>query len=121
MTKSQPTTNPLAEIPAITVTEPERVYVAIELSYPGSWGKGPSLEEAKRQAVRASANPRKLMVLRLPIGAREAAVDTFGRLTWMDSKPMPRDKAPLPELVELPRGRKLPDGWNVIDCREVRS
>lgn len=113
--------NPLAEIPSVTVTEPERVYMAIELCYPGCWGKGPSAAEAKHQALRAGAKRHRLMVLRLPLGAREAVVDTFGRLTWIDSKPMPRDQAPKPELVELPAGAKIPEGWELIDAREEQG
>ena len=50
--------------------------------YPHNWGRGHSIEEAKKAAKQAGGSGREWYVKQLPEGVREVGVDGMGAIHW---------------------------------------
>jgi hypothetical protein len=50
--------------------------------YANHWGRGHSVEEAKRLARKAGGGGREWYAKRLPLGVKDPYVDDFGHIRW---------------------------------------
>jgi hypothetical protein len=66
------------------MTQPEQktettTYIAMSPNY---WGKGESVEEAKKELKKAGGTLTQYIVFQLPEGAEDAFVDQLGTVRW---------------------------------------
>lgn len=77
--------------------------------YEHSWGRGTTIDEAKRNARAAGGKGNKWIIRRLPEGVVEPYVNGLGTICWVwaDSH-VPEDPADAPTSVVVACGRGVP-------------
>ncbi len=72
----------------------------------GYWGKGDTVEAAKKAAKKAGSRLRvtskQWLVKLIPEAATDAGVDGMGAIWWKFPEDFPEDKRTLPTLIERP-------------------
>jgi len=64
---------------AMITTQQEAIYIVLARNF---WGKGDTIEEAKKQLKLAGGNLTRYIVYRLPEGVTDAWVDNMGTIRW---------------------------------------
>jgi hypothetical protein len=62
-----------------TTSTTTQTFIAMSPNY---WGKGESVEEAKKELKKAGGTLTKYLVFQLPPGAEDAFVDQMGTVRW---------------------------------------